>query len=170
MSTLTIDPDEGHAPHRAPRPGLKIRIFHCYFLLRRPMTLGVRGMVYDRAARTVLLVRHTYLPGWQFPGGGVEVGEVMGESLARELREEANIEIEGTPALRSMHLNRQASRRDHVAFYVVETYRQTGPRQPDREIAEAGFFRLDALPPDTTPATRRRIAEVIEGVPPSPLW
>jgi hypothetical protein len=34
---------------------------------------------------------------------------------------------------------------------------------PDREIAEAGFFPLTALPETTTQATRRRLAEIVDG-------
>ena len=56
-------------------PGLRARLFHLFFLIRRPVTLGVRAVIHDRAAGTVLLIRHTYVPGWQLPGGGVEIGE-----------------------------------------------------------------------------------------------
>lgn len=151
-------------------PGLRARLFHLYFRLKRPMTLGVRGLVYDRAQNSVFLIRHTYVPGWQLPGGGVEVGETVVEALRHELIEEGNIEMLAQPALRSIHFNRRASRRDHVAFYVVESFRQTSPKQPDHEIAEAGFFPLDSLPDGTTPATLRRIAEIFDAAPVSDDW
>lgn len=151
-------------------PGLRARLFHFYFLARRPMTLGARGLVHDRAAGTVFLIRHTYVPGWQLPGGGVEAGETMEEALARELSEEGNIEVTAPPVLRSLHFNARSSRRDHVGFYLVETFRQTAPRLPDREIAEARFFALDALPAETTPATLRRIREVFSGAAVSRYW
>ncbi|XHM77547.1 NUDIX domain-containing protein [Mesorhizobium sp. ANAO-SY3R2] len=149
---------------------LRSRMFHLYFLFRRPMTLGVRGLVHDAATNSIFLIRHTYVPGWQLPGGGVEVGETFVESLARELEEEGNIVLSVSPALKSIHLNKQASRRDHVAFYLVQGFSQLRPKEPDHEIAEAGFFPLDALPEGTTPATRRRIAEVFDGAEASPYW
>jgi hypothetical protein len=34
------------------------------------------------------------------------------------------------------------------------------PSADEREVIEAGFFRLGALPPNTSPATLRRIAEL----------
>jgi ADP-ribose pyrophosphatase YjhB (NUDIX family) len=135
----------------------------------RPMTLGVRGMVVD-AERRVLLVRHTYISGLYLPGGGVEPGETLEQALVRELAEEGNIELEEPAELRGVYLNRQISKRDHVAFFVARAFRQSAPRAPDREIAEAGFFPLDALPEDATPATRARIAEVFGGAPVSPYW
>ena len=151
-------------------PGLRARLFHAFFLIRRPMTLGVRALIHDREAGSVFLIRHTYVPGWHLPGGGVEVAETAQHALEREIREECAIALAGPAALRSVHFNRQSSRRDHVLFYVVSDFRVIAPKMPDREIAEARFFPLDNLPENTTPATRRRLAEVFEGAQASPYW
>lgn len=151
-------------------PGLRARLFHTYFLFRRPMTLGVRGLVHDPEAGTVFLIRHTYVPGWQLPGGGVEIGETMQHSLERELAEEGNIEITEAPRIAGLYFNRQSSRRDHIALFLIEFFRQTLPKLPDQEIAESGFFPLTSLPDDTTPATRRRIDETLFGKPASAYW
>ena len=151
-------------------PGFRARLFHLYFLVRRPMTLGVRGLIHDRASNSVFLIRHTYVPGWQLPGGGVEVGETLVEALTRELAEEGNIALTAPPLLKSMHFNRRSSNRDHVGFYLIEAFSQTAPKRPDHEIAEAGFFPLDRLPQDTTPATLRRITEVFGNAAVSPYW
>jgi hypothetical protein len=62
------------------------------------------------------------------------------------------------------------SPRDHVAVYVVRRFRITAERKPDREIQEARFFALDALPPETTRATRARLAEILDAAPLSPTW
>jgi ADP-ribose pyrophosphatase YjhB (NUDIX family) len=93
----------------------------------------------------------------------------MEEALTRECAEEGNIAFTA-PVLRSVHFNHKATRRDHVAFYLIEQFEQTAPKLPDREIAEAGFFPLEHLPKDTTPATQRRIGEVLRGEPVSPYW
>ncbi|MEO5756518.1 MAG: NUDIX domain-containing protein [Mesorhizobium sp.] len=150
--------------------GLRAKLFHLYFVLRRPMTLGVRGLIHDTSTNSIFLIRHTYVPGWQLPGGGVEVGETLAEALARELSEEGNIELTAPPVLKSMHFNRRSSRRDHVGFYLIEQFSQTAPKLPDHEIAEAGFFPLDRLPAETTPATLRRVAEVFQSELASAYW
>ncbi len=78
----------------APRTRLISRLITLAALVQRPMTLGVRGLVIDRAGR-VLLVRHTYVEGYYLPGGGVEGGETLERALTRELVEEANVVMEG---------------------------------------------------------------------------
>ena len=115
------------------------------------MSLGVRAIVIS-ADDEVMLVRHGYVSGWHFPGGGVEVGETCVESVTRELEEEARIAIEGPPVLHGLFFNAQTSRRDHVAAYVVRSFRVLGERAPDWEIAEARFFPRQALPEGTTKA------------------
>ncbi len=151
------------------RERLALRLFHLWFLLRRPMTLGVRALVLDEDAR-VLLVRHTYIPGWHLPGGGVERSETVLDALTRELREEGNVELEEEPRLHGIFFNKRVSPRDHVAVYVVRRFRQSAPRAPDREIAEARFFACDALPEGVSRATRARLAESLDGAPIAPIW
>ena len=141
---------------------------HFYFALSRGMTLGVRAACFDRDGR-IFLVRHSYLPGWYMPGGGVERHETVDAALAKELREEGNLAIVGMPQLIGLYFNRTASRRDHVAFYRV-TVEQTAPRKPDWEIVESGFFALDDLPADTTKATLRRLQELKGELSPSGYW
>ncbi len=145
------------------------QFFHFTFLLQRPMTLGVRAVVLDPQNR-VFLVRHGYVPGWHFPGGGVDTGESCLAAMARELAEEGNIEVTGPAQLHGLHFNREASRRDHVAVYVVREFKVGDSRPADWEIQESGFFPVDALPEGVTRGTRERLAEILVGIPPAPEW
>jgi ADP-ribose pyrophosphatase YjhB (NUDIX family) len=141
------------------------------FLARivRPMTLGVRVLVRDDDGR-VFLVRHSYLPGWYLPGGGVDAGETLAAAALRELREEGGL-IGETVRLFGIYHNIRTSKRDHVALYCVERFVTAEPAwRPNAEIREIGFFPLDHLPEDTSEATRRRIREVVEGLEPAETW
>ena len=156
------------ATRRTLEPALR-RALHAYWRFARAMTLGVRALVIDDDGR-IFLVKHSYVSGWHLPGGGVEAGETLAEALARELREEGNIEITAQPRLHGLFFNNRASRRDHVALFVVRAFRQSAAPVPDREIVAHGFFAPDALPNDTTAATRARIIEVLGGAPVSERW
>lgn len=145
-----------------------VRALHIYFAASRGMTLGVRAACFDEAGR-IFLVRHTYVPGWHLPGGGVERGETAIEALIKEMREEGNLVADSPPELFHVYFNARISRRDHVLLYRVDV-RQTADRVADREIAECGFFHADALPEGTTEATRRRIAEVRGEMSPAHHW
>jgi 8-oxo-dGTP pyrophosphatase MutT (NUDIX family) len=144
-------------------------MMHFYWRFARGATLGARGLVIDGHGR-VFLVKHSYVDGWHMPGGGVETGETMLTALARELAEEGNIKLTGQPQLFAVYFNARVSRRDHVGLYIVRNFLQDAPPRPKREIIAHGFFAIDALPEDTTRATRARIDEVLRGVPVSELW
>ena len=146
------------------------KLFLTYARFRRAMTLGVRAATFDRDGR-VLLIKHSYTPGWHFPGGGVEPGETTGEALKRELDEEAGIALTGEAPLFGLYYSRHISRRDHVAVFVCRDWQQVRvPKVPNLEIVECRFFLPDALPDDVTAGTGRRLAEIVGGGPRSADW
>jgi ADP-ribose pyrophosphatase YjhB (NUDIX family) len=145
------------------------RFLHFYWRFARGLTIGVRGLVLDGEGR-VFLIKHSYVPGWHLPGGGVEAGESLVAALARELREEGNIELMEEPKFFAIYFNRRASRRDHVALYVVRSFRISAPPQPNHEIVAHGFYAPSALPQDMTNGTRARIAEVLNGRAAAEFW
>jgi ADP-ribose pyrophosphatase YjhB (NUDIX family) len=145
------------------RPAIQL-----YSALRRGLTLGVRGLVTDAEGR-VLLVEHTYLRGWYLPGGGVERRELAEEALCRELVEEAGVKVVGRPRLVSIHSNEKKHPGDHVLVYRVDAW--TPCEATSRgEIHAVDWFAPDALPAKVTPATRRRIEEVLGGGEPDERW
>ena len=154
---------------RLPTARAAATLMHLYWRMSRGLTLGVRGLVIDGQGR-VFLVKHTYIRGWHLPGGGVEPGETVLDALARELKEEGNIELLDAPAPFGIYFQATVSRRDHVVLFVVQHFRQPAPPVPNREIMAHGFFPCDALPEGTSAATRARIAEVTMGVPVSLRW
>ncbi len=151
------------------KPRLRDRVFQSWFRFSRSLTLGVRGIVVDEEGR-VLLVRHTYAPGWHFPGGGVEKGETAVVSMQRELKEEAGIEA-ATSAIRllSVHANHSFFPNDHVLVYRIDAWTQGEPTSRG-EIAEVRFVDPLMPPEDVSPGTRRRLDEIFAGADTSELW
>jgi ADP-ribose pyrophosphatase YjhB (NUDIX family) len=136
---------------------------------RVPISLGVRLLALNEAGH-VLLVRHSYLPGLALPGGGVEPGETAREAAMREAVEETGIAFGAPPELFHLYLNRKLANRDHVALFVAKGVSQPRAPRPGAEILWTGFVAPDDLPGDVTPATRRRIGEVLGGAAPPDEW
>lgn len=151
------------------KPTLRDRAFQTWWRMSRPLTLGVRGVVVNPQGQ-VLVLRHTYTPGWHFPGGGVEKGETCGLSVLRELKEEAGIEAEETDLrLVSVHANHAFFPNDHVLVFRVDRWKQ-GAATQSGEIAEVRFVDPAAPPAETTGGTRRRLGEIFGGSPVSRHW
>lgn len=145
-------------------PWQRVRTSAHLFLvgIRRRMVLGARAVLVD--GDRVLLLRHTYMPGWHFPGGGVEPGETAETAARREAEEETFIRVDGPMTMLGLYLQmHEATNRDHVAVFVTRDFTVLKPFRANAEIAEIGWFAFDALPEDVTPGTARRVAEVAAG-------
>jgi 8-oxo-dGTP pyrophosphatase MutT (NUDIX family) len=134
----------------------------------RRMTLGTRVMLID--GDRIYLVRHTYISGWHLPGGGVEPGETAAAGAAREVREESAYRVTGPLRLFGLYHSTLATNRDHVALYLCRDFATVRTFRPNAEIAEFGWFFIDALPDGVTEPTRQRVAEVFRGAPQSEAW
>jgi 8-oxo-dGTP pyrophosphatase MutT (NUDIX family) len=116
-----------------------------WWRLRKPLVTGVVVLARNAEGR-VLLVRHSYGSGlWTLPGGGLRSGEDPMQGAAREFAEELGCEVSALAFL-GVHQGtlHGAPSRTHV-FSGTVAY---APRPDRREIAEARFFALDALPAD----------------------
>lgn len=127
-----------------------------YWRLVQPETRGVRALMVNKDAR-VLLVQHRYETGWFLPGGKVRRNENDQDALCRELQEELDIGELSQVSKLGEYLSTYEYKKDTIAVFVVRSFTQQ-PKQ-HFEIAAQGFFDPRALPQDTSPGTRRRIAE-----------
>lgn len=138
--------------------------------MRRGMTLGVRALLINDDDQ-VFLVKHTYMPGWYLPGGGVEPGETFHDALVKEVREECNLALTDEGILLAILQNARVSKRDHVALYHCPSFEVIGPPDvPNREIQDAKFFPIRDLPTDASPATVKRIREFLNQGPYPEIW
>jgi ADP-ribose pyrophosphatase YjhB (NUDIX family) len=143
-------------------------LYQAYSRLSRGTTLGVRGLVLN-AAGEILLVEHTYVPGWFLPGGGVERGETTEEAVIRELEEEGGVRVVGRPVLLGVHANHRIFPGDHVLLYRVDEWTPC-EATAHQEIRDRGWFAPERLPAGVTKSTRRRIEEALGGTERSPHW
>lgn len=105
--------------------------------------VGVLAVVTDDRGR-ILLFRHTYRPfaPWGLPSGVLKPNESLEDSMKREIREEAELEVEFEEILRV----RASSRPRRVDVWM--RYRSTGgtPRPRSAEVEAAEFFDMNDLP------------------------
>lgn len=148
------------------------RAAHVWWRIRRPRTLGVRTLLLDPAGR-VALIRHSYRRGWYLPGGGVDRGETMAAAARREVLEETGIAPITIDRILGLFHTQSEGKDDHVALFLAHAAdgacQRIGAADP-REIEEAAWFALDALPDDLSPATRRRIEAYRTGAVEGDQW
>jgi 8-oxo-dGTP pyrophosphatase MutT (NUDIX family) len=125
----------------------------------RPRTRGVKVMLFNDAGE-LLLIRNAYGRSdlYLLPGGGVRPFEQPPAAAVREVREELGVAITALE-WRSEHDSVAEGKRDRISLF---TARVAGVPRPDRfEVTEARFVAPGDLPADTSPATRRRVAEFL---------
>lgn len=136
-----------------------------YRLRRRALALvgwrtrGVKVIAFDASGR-VLLVRHRYGRSdlWMLPGGGIARGEAPIAAAVRELMEETGCRLDAA-AIVGQWEARAEGRRDTV--WLVRGSTGDRPQIDGVELVEACFFAPDALPAAASPATRRRVDELL---------
>ena len=146
------------------------RVLRAYWWVRRPITLGVKGVLLDGDGR-VLLVRHTYQPGWHLPGGGVKKWESLAEAAVREVWEETGHQVHDTsPEVFGVYANFSEYKSDHVAVFLFRQWQALPDTPKSLEISEFGFFAVSSLPEGTTAATQRRLREILTAEPRAAVW
>ncbi len=142
------------------------KINNIFLSLFSKRTVGARALVIQQDQ--ILLVKHTYTPGWYTIGGGVDAGESGLQALARELKEEVGINLLESPSILGFYYNRNEKRDDYIIVYVCKKFEKEAA--VSKEILEARWFPLNSLPHDISPATQRRIDEYLGHRPLSDRW
>jgi 8-oxo-dGTP pyrophosphatase MutT (NUDIX family) len=132
------------------------------------MTIGAKAVLLD--GDKVLLVKHSYMPGWHFPGGGVNHRETIEDGMAREVLEETGYRVTEIPPVFHTYLNTLPPQRDYVLVYVCRDFKKMHDFKANREIVDCQWYDRKALPIDTSPATQARIEEVFGERPKGRYW
>ncbi len=109
--------------------------------------VDVRGAVIQD--NKILLVQERSDQLWTLPGGYADVGISAGENVAKEILEEANIEVEVQQLIAVRHKARHAFKadaRDFYKFYFLCAASADCTPGAGLETMNAGFFGVDELP------------------------
>jgi ADP-ribose pyrophosphatase YjhB (NUDIX family) len=119
-------------------------------------TVSVAAMMFDAEGR-ILLFEHVFRPSaWGVPGGFVAKGEQPDDALRREMREEANLEIDN---IKLLFVRTLANLKRVEVYYQA---RPIGMPQPASfEIKSTAWFRLNELPPELSKDQRGLITRSV---------
>lgn len=132
-------------------------------VLRHPV-IGVAAAARTRDGRW-LLIRRRDTGGWALPGGTLEWGESVSPAIARELAEEAGVDVIGECQLFNVYSRPERDYRFHAVTIVV-TATVSEPRRPPKnplEIAEVRLFGSDELPPALSMGMSDMLEDVRQG-------
>ncbi|MBK9780413.1 MAG: NUDIX domain-containing protein [Anaerolineales bacterium] len=133
--------------------------YKIYCFIFRPIRFGVRILMLQD--EKVWLIRHTYLPGWFMPGGGLKKWETLDQAVRREAREETGAEM-GEISLIGTFSSFIQWKTDHTTVFLCRDFKIVG--KSDGEIAEIRQFALDALPENMFPSHRRLLEAFRNGM------
>lgn len=127
-----------------------------YWRIFKPVTLGVRALLVKD--EHVLLIRHSYQPGWFMPGGGVKKQEDLETAVRRECQEEVGGILHNV-SLFGVYSHISEKKNDHVIVMLSTNFDYSG--RSDKEIVAVQLFPLSQLPADLAPGTKNRIEEYL---------
>ena len=122
--------------------------------------MGAGCLFFDEQDR-ILLVRPTYKPTWEIPGGIVELNELPLHCCRREVLEEIGLERTIGELLVVDYNSPDGARTESLMFIfsggVLSPGEIASIQLPSAELSEWRFFAPGALPPEMTPTLRERV-------------
>ena len=133
-------------------------LFRMIWLWFKPLPIGVRVlMVRDEK---IFLVKHIYEDYWYVPGGTVERGETLEQSVRREAWEEAGATLNDLQ-LFGVYSHTEFRKSSHIVVFTSQNFILNG--ESDHEIEASGFYPLIDLPDKMSPGVFHRIEEYKAG-------
>lgn len=131
------------------------------------LTPAVAAIIQDESGR-VLLIRRSDGRGWCLPGGLMEPGELVADSLVREVQEETGLDVEPVRLVgiysdpKVNHVTFANGDQAHLVSATFECTVVGGELRPDgEESLDVSYFAPDALPETLVPAHRVRITDAL---------
>lgn len=124
------------------------------------------GCLFYGEQKRVMLVKPTYKPDWEIPGGIVELNESPKQCCQREVREELGIERDVSGLLVVDYNSPMEDRTESLMFIFnggVLTSSEIKSIQLSRdELSEFRFFAPDALPKEMMSILRSRVLMALQ--------
>ena len=117
------------------------------------MRAGAFVVIFDEQRRVLLCHRRDF-DAWNLPGGGVEEGESPWYAAIRETREEVGLAVE-IVRLTGLYWKPKTS---ELVFNFEGRFTNGVPSTSD-EADAVGYFAVDEIPVNTSPAQLERIRE-----------
>jgi len=120
--------------------------------------MGSGCLLFDSSGR-VLLVKPTYKPVWEIPGGVVELNESPKQCCQREIKEEIGLAVKIGDLLVVDYNSHEDIKTESLMFIfnggiLTEEEIENIHLKPD-ELSEYGFFRQDSLPSEITKTLKK---------------
>lgn len=116
--------------------------------------IGVSALIFEEGC--VLLAHRRDIDWWNLPGGGMELGETVEEAVCREVLEETGLEVI-VECLVGVYSKPQ--KREIVLSFRCRII--GGELTTTEESRACAYFAPDALPLNTLPKHRQRVADAL---------
>ncbi len=127
--------------------------------------VGAGALFFDMAGR-FLLVRPTYKPTWEIPGGSVEADESPLAAVGREVEEELGLVVPIGRLLSIDWINRGPPRNEGLMFLfdggMIDEDTIARIQLPADELSEFRFVDLTEVAALSSPHMHRRLAATLE--------
>ena len=120
--------------------------------------VDIRGVVFR--GNKILMVKETIDGLWSVPGGWADIGLTPFQVAAKEVLEEAGLDIEPVRLLAVLDKRSHAHPPDlfHIYKIFILCHEKGGKMKPGMETSQVAFFGINELPPlSTTRITREQI-------------
>ena len=137
-------------------------LYRSYVTIESLLGIKINGaQAIVRRGNEILLIKTTYRPYWEFPGGKIEANEAPESAAIRETKEEARVFIKRIERKLGTYTSRRLYTTITVHVYIAGEWDELDLWVPTLEIGERRFFPIDGLPEDISPGTKKRIDEML---------